>query len=532
MISLAEAFDDPALFGPWFQGPSWDAWRAVLKAAIAEPLSTEELKLFRQVAERDPPRGRVRELWIIAGRRAGKDSVASAIEAWFGACVNYDHLLRPGETAAVMCLAVDRLQARVVLKYTKAFFERIDLLRDLVTREHADGLDLSTNVELSVLASNFRSVRGRSIACAVLDEVAFWRDENSASPDLETYAALVPGMATIPGSMIVGMSSPHRRGGLLYEKYKESYGKNDDDVLVIRAPSRVLNPTLDPKIIDAALARDPAVARAEWLAEWRDDVSTFLPRELIDASIDVGVTVRPPAPGVRYVAAADPSGGVSDAFTVAIASANGASVQLDCLVSIDAPFNPTTATESVARTVKSYGLNEVTGDRYAASWVVDAFAKHGISYKHSERDRSRIYADALPLFTSGRARLLDSKRLVAQLSNLERRTSAGGRDRIDHPTSGGGGHHDDSANSASLALVLAQGGDEPGWLQFYREEAGYARADDATAFEPTITLIAPLGVSHVHVMSGREIVVPADRMISLPTSDARPLLAAPGWGRA
>jgi hypothetical protein len=225
MLSIVDAIDDAALFGPWFSGPSWATWRAILKAAFAIPMGRRESELFRHVAERDPPRKRVRELWIIAGRRAGKDSVASAIAAWFSAFPSYDGLLRPGEMANVLCLAVDRQQAKIVLKYTKAFFDRIGLLAGLVTRETADGLDLSTGAELTVATSNFRSVRGRTIACAILDEVAFWLSEDSASPDTETLAALVPGLATLPGSMIVGISSPHRRAGLLYENSRITTAK-------------------------------------------------------------------------------------------------------------------------------------------------------------------------------------------------------------------------------------------------------------------------------------------------------------------
>jgi hypothetical protein len=58
-------------------------------------------------------------------------------------------------------------------------------------------------------------------------------------------------------------------------------------------------------------------------------------------------------------------------------------------------------------------------------------ANAGLSYVHSQRDRSAIYLDALPLFTSGRVRLLDNPRLAGQLSALERRTSTGGRDLLD-----------------------------------------------------------------------------------------------------
>jgi hypothetical protein len=457
MISITEALEDEALFAPWFKGDSWSVWHAVLKAAFALPMDDLEIERFRSVAGRDPPARRVRELWIVAGRRAGKDSIASLIAAWCG-IRDYSGLLRPGERASVMCLAVDRTQARLVLNYTRAYFERIPMLRELVTREVADGFELSTGADVSVMSSNFRSVRGRSIALAILDECAFWRSEESASPDTEVYGALVPGMATIPGSMLIGISSPHRRVGLIYQKWRDHFGKNDDAVLVIQASSRALNPTLPEKLITDALARDPAAARAEWLAEWRDDIAAYLPREMIESLVDDGVLVRPPVPGTRYHAFADPSGGVSDSFTCGIAHAEGTNkgvISLDCLVEIRAPFSPAAATSQISSVLKEYGLTEVVGDKYAASWVVDAFAAHNIRYEHSERDRSAIYADALPLFTAGRARILDDKRLVNQLASLERKTSFG-RDRIGHPDRSG--HHDDSANSACGALVRAADG--------------------------------------------------------------------------
>jgi hypothetical protein len=47
-----------------------------------------------------------------------------------------------------------------------------------------------------VLAGNYRSLRGRTIACCVLDECAFLRDEQAAYPDVEVYRAVLPGLAT------------------------------------------------------------------------------------------------------------------------------------------------------------------------------------------------------------------------------------------------------------------------------------------------------------------------------------------------
>jgi len=37
--------------------------------------------------------------------------------------------------------------------------------------------------------------------------------------------------------MIVGISSPYRKSGLLYAKFKKHFGRDDDHTLVIRAPT-------------------------------------------------------------------------------------------------------------------------------------------------------------------------------------------------------------------------------------------------------------------------------------------------------
>jgi hypothetical protein len=453
-LDIIETIEDSKLFGPWFAGASWGAWRTILKAVYALPLTPAEREQFFAVAEREPPSRPVREVWVVAGRRGGKDSVASVIAAQTAAFFEPAGRLRGGERAVVMCLAVDREQARIVLNYVRSYFADISYLRAMVARETKDGLELKNGVDIVVATNSYRSVRGRSILCAVLDEVGYWRSEASAAPDVETYHAVMPGLATLPGSMLIGISSPHRKSGLLYEKWREHYGR-DGDILVIRAPSKVLNPTIDQKIIDEAMVRDPAVARAEWMAEWRDDLAQFVDRAVIEAAVDVGVVMRPPIPQVKYFGFADPSGGAGDSFTMGIAhaekTADGELPVLDCLIERRAPFNPEAATAEMAATLRSYGLGACTGDRYAAQWVTQCFAKNGVTYHHSQRDRSAIYGEALPLFTSGRVRLLDNRRMVAQFAALERRTSSVGRDRIDHPAQ----MHDDLSNAAAGALVLA-----------------------------------------------------------------------------
>jgi hypothetical protein len=262
VITPAAAIADPNLLQAAFAADSWATWRAILKASYAELLDDAELSLFRAVAgDRDPPRHRVRELVVIAGRRSGKDSIASAI-ATTAAIADYGPYLRPGERASVLCLAVDRDQARIVHRYIAGYFQTVPLLAPFVAHETEDGLELTNSVEIVVATNSYRSVRGRTVACAIFDEAAFWRDEDSANPDVETYSAVMPAMVTLPGAILVIITTAYRRAGLAFQKWAGHFGKDDDDVLVVYGPSTAFNPSLPQHIIDAALARDPEAAAA------------------------------------------------------------------------------------------------------------------------------------------------------------------------------------------------------------------------------------------------------------------------------
>ena len=63
-------------------------------------------------------------------------------------------------------------------------------------------------------------------------------------------------MATIPDAMLISISTPYSRQGLLYENYREYWSKEDEDVLVWKAPSVVMNPTLSEKMIEKEKAKD------------------------------------------------------------------------------------------------------------------------------------------------------------------------------------------------------------------------------------------------------------------------------------
>jgi hypothetical protein len=447
--TIAQALDDKRLFEPWFRGDSWSTWRSVLKASFGLKLTKSERDRFQAVAEREPPTGRVRELWAICGRRAGKDSVASVIAAHAAAFFDGSKYLRPGERALVLCLATDRDQAKIVLNYVKAFFE-LPMLKPMVQRETQSGLELTNNVDIAVATNSFRAVRGRAILCAILDECAFYRDETSATPDREVYNAITPGLMTIPGSMLIGISSPYRKNGLLFERWRKHYGK-DGDVLVIQAASIAMNPTLDQRLIDRALEEDRAAAGAEWLAEWRSDIESFVSPEIVQAAIDPFVYERPPISGVQYIGFTDPSGGSSDSMTLCIAHIENRVITVDAIREARSPFSPDAVVREHADLLKRYHVEAVVGDRYGGEWPREKFKEYGIGYRVAPKNRSELYLALLPQLNSKCVALLDNKRLVSQLCGLERRASRGGRDVVDHAPGG----HDDVANAVAGAIVIA-----------------------------------------------------------------------------
>ena len=451
--TILDACSDPELFGQWFRRPqTWRAWLAFLAVLFGLPVMPDQAALVEQCTGRNElPFKAFGEAWLICGRRAGKSFVLALVAVYLATFRSYAQYLAPGERATISIIATDKRQARVIYRYVRGLISGTPLLSPLLQGEPTmAGLDLANGVTIEISTASFRTSRGYTFAAVLADEAAFWATDDAAEPDFAVLDAVRPGLSTIPGAMLLVASSPYAKRGALWSAFKDFYGRNDPDVLVWKAATRVMNPTVSQGVIDRAIERDPASAAAEFGAEFRNDLEAFLDRELIEACVDRGVLVRPPIPNVRYVAFVDPSGGRGDAFTLAIGHKDDDRAVLDCLVERKPPFDPIAVSRDMSEVIKSYRLRECTGDRYSAEFVVSAFAAAGVRYIHSQLDRSAIYGEALGIFTSGRARLVDNARLVSQLAALERKTTAT-RDRIDHAP----GQHDDLANASCGALALA-----------------------------------------------------------------------------
>lgn len=454
-MNILDACNDPNLFKPWFRKPeTWAAWRVFLKSLFAIPglMMPDEFAAYNACTGRtDLPTEPAQEAWLIVGRRGGKSFVMALLAVFLACFRDYRPYLQPGERAAVLVIAADRKQARTIMRYVRGLLTRIPMLKRMIEREATESFELTNSTVIEVATASFRAVRGYTV-CAVLgDEVAFWRSEDSANPDHEILNAVRPAMATIPNALLICASSPYAKRGALWDAHRRYYGQ-PGPILVWKAPTRTMNPSVRQRLIDEATERDPAAAAAEYGAEFRSDIAAFVDREIVLSCVEASTHERPNH-GHAYVAFCDPSGGSSDSMTLAIAHADRhGQIILDLLREVTAPFVPGNVVDEFVKTLHAYGIKRVVGDRYAGEWVRQSFEAKSIRYDHSELPKSDLYRDLLPHLNSNSITLLDNSKLVNQLAGLERKSSRGGKDSIDHSP----GAKDDVANAcAGVASLLA-----------------------------------------------------------------------------
>jgi hypothetical protein len=395
----------------------------------------------------------------VAGARSGKDSriAAPAIlyEALWG---GHAERLHKGERGVLALVASDRDQTKVAFTYCRDYLLESPYLRTMVAGEPLrDEIVLTNGLRIVTFPCSQKSLRAWSIPVGVLDELAFFRFEGGMNSDVEVQASIRRGMIAFGDrTLLLKISTPYMRDGVLYDDFQRAWGKDDPDSLVWRASTESMNPSIKAERLAREKRLDPSRYAREYLAEWTDDLETFLPTPLVEAAVMRGRTGIPPTPRMAAIAAVDPSGGGSDAFTSTICipeldpetgritvvqvHLNGWRRERDRHIDLEA------VVQEMAGVMLQYGCSQVIGDRYSAQWVRQAFQRHGIVYVEAP-EKAQAYLGIEPLFSSGRIKILDHPQQTRELTLLEKRPRIGGKPLIDHPKGG----NDDFANVLALA---------------------------------------------------------------------------------
>jgi hypothetical protein len=253
--------------------------------------------------------------------------------------------------------------------------------------------------------------------------------------------------------MLIGISSAYRRVGLLHQMYRDHFGVNTPDILVVKGDTLTFNQSVDEVALAAMRAADPAAHRAEWDSEFRDDISGFLDDAAIERAVNRG---RPlellPRSGVFYRAFADPSGGASsgDFYSLAIGHKPGEKFVTDVVRGKQGPFDPYALTKEYCDLCRQYKIGTVYTDAYAAEWVAQAFRDAGMIHATIDLTKSELFQEVEPVFMRGLIELPPHDVSIREFRLLERRLG-NVKEAIGHPR----GVHDDHANAiAGVVRIL------------------------------------------------------------------------------
>jgi hypothetical protein len=457
-MNIIEALHDPKIFGslPALRDlSSWRSWIVFLKAVYGLPLDDGELEIFVKHTGLQTPRpGGYAEACCIVGCQSGKTQVAALVGVFEAMLA-----VSAGKRGLYVPLVAQNLRGaqRALLGYVREAIEASEVLRREVGRETADIIELADGaVTLGVYPCTPRSVRGVRAACFVIDELAHFLSTDGKPVDVEMLRACRSRVAVTGGKGVI-LSSPYASSGCLWDLDRRNHGREDAATLIWQGSALAMNPTINSDYIARMMQDDPEGARSEIDGEFRQGISTLLDPDTLESVVMQGIRERAPEMSAfkqppRYVGFVDAaSGSGKDSFTCGIAHSDDGRVILDVCRAWKPPFNPSGVIAECADLLRTYSLRECTGDRYAPGFVLEGFRANGITYRASEKDRSTLYLDLLPLINSGRVALLDDAELLREFRGLERRRGTSGRDRVDHRP----GSHDDRANAAAGCLVLA-----------------------------------------------------------------------------
>jgi hypothetical protein len=380
----------------------------------------------------------------------------------------WEKYISKGEQPKIFIVACNKEQAKIIIGYVKAILKLTPFLSSMLKKSLSESVELKNGIEIVVKPASWRSTRGFTVGLLIMEELGYWRfEEHSANRDKEIYTAIKPAMTTIKNSLIIGISTPFARQGLLWRKFEKCYGK-PGPVLVWRAPSWVMNLSVSEEEIRRENLEELGAAEfgAEFEAKFREDIEGYLPLEIIERAVVEGRMFNPPNSEIDiYFAFCDPSEGVhkgGDSMTFAIAHQEACEDEekriciLDYLMEACPPFDNKEVIREIMMICRQYRVYEITQDRHAIGWIAADLEPHEITVNASDKTKSQIYEHFAILMNKNEIELLDNPRLKSQVVGLQRILKSGGIVKIDHYRGG----HDDCINAVAGALVLTAQKDE------------------------------------------------------------------------
>jgi hypothetical protein len=419
------------------------------------------------------PMGARRVVAAVVGGRGGKTYLLIALRLVHGMLVRDLSPLAPGEEAFATVVAPnDNLRQQAInfaLGACRSKPELRALLRlpkgakpDSVVSEfglyRADADRVVTFLGAVATRGGY-DVRGKWHTDLALDECAFFRDATAKVNDKDIYEA---GIARVlPGGQCILGSTPWAKAGLLWEFYRDNYGK-PSTALVAHAPTlRLSDIAATRELVEIEFKRNPENAKREYGAQFMETGTTVF---FESTTLDAAVTDEPfaPRPG-DIIAAGGDFGFRSDSSALLVVALRGKMVHVfdgEELRPNDAPLKPSATVAAFAKLIAGR-CSYLMADQHYREAIAEHLETHGLAYAPAPLTPADTYVRARMLLREGRVRLhgLEFRdRLVQQMREVHGKPTSGGGMSIVHPRWATGGHGD---LCAALVLALWQvSGDE------------------------------------------------------------------------
>jgi hypothetical protein len=446
---------------------TFQRWVVFLKALYALPMTEEELELYRYHTNRtSPPTVPFMQSWVACGRRSGKSFMSSVVAVYEALTGDWAERCAGGELATIVIISTDRKQSATIMRYIVEMLKIV--APKMIVRKTQEIVELNNGVEILVRAASYASVRSPQYVLAILDEAAFLKDEagHYSQPVQLLYEALWPAIFREsedgPAGKIICISTPRGRSGMMFEEFESAWNEPGDLSLAWRGSTIEMHPgyvTQDE--VDKALVKQPAFARSEWNAEWREDVSGIFDVERLELAMGIGVgltrnPVLAPDPKKHYLCFVDASQGRGDSFCAAVGYRDRNTDQVVIAKTWEwmSPFNePSVIVAKCAKAIREYRISYVYCDNMAIGWVAADFLRDGVIAEGIKHSKSDLYVEFAGLINDHRVAMPYDERSRQQFLQLECYKDRNGDPAVDHAQRKG--QHDDLANViAGLAVTL------------------------------------------------------------------------------
>lgn len=405
----------------------------------------------------------------VAGARSGKTYLNAlrllhlAVSADLGR-------LAPGEDAFCLFIAPLKALACQGVKYALGAVKKSSLKGALVGKATDEEFALQVGTHRVVFQAAAASVggisgRGKSLVGAFLDECAFFRDADYQINDQEIYNAVGPRIME-GGQLLLG-STPWGEAGLLFDLWKENFGKPKEALVAHATTTRMRQGGPSWKKIsneiENARHRDPENAQREFDAEFMSgSAGTFFDPTAVDYIVRPNEMVVDPTPGAEVMAAAD-FGFKHDSSALAICQKIKGKVYLSCLVEKKPEkgraLKPSEVVREFAAHMRRYGVKAVMADGHHRESLQEHLSAEGIALvacPEGATGKPLTYNRAKERIYEGSVVIPQADRLIRQLKEVIAKPLSGGGISIQSPRWKQGGHGD-LVSAFVLALYQVQG---------------------------------------------------------------------------